>query len=86
MAQQVKDPAFSLLGRKFDPWPGNFLMLWAWPTTAQKTWFLLESGGLRGVLFGFCLNTVKAEPVFMTWAMTQEKGAGRGWRCRREWE
>ena len=37
MAQWVKDLALSLLRlrllwwHRFDPWPGNFWMLWAWP-------------------------------------------------------
>ena len=37
MAQQVKDPVLSLqqlellLCHGFDPWPGNFYMLWVWP-------------------------------------------------------
>ena len=28
MAQQVKDPASSLLWLRFSPWPGKFYMLW----------------------------------------------------------
>ena len=36
MVQQVKDLASlqwlrSLLGPRFDPWPRNSYMLWAWP-------------------------------------------------------
>ena len=37
MAQWVKDLALSLLQLgllvwyRFDPWPGNFRMLWMWP-------------------------------------------------------
>ena len=27
----VKDPALYLLWYRFDPWPGNFCMPWAWP-------------------------------------------------------
>ena len=27
MAEQVKDPVLSLLGLRFNPWPGNFCML-----------------------------------------------------------
>ena len=29
VVQQVKDPALSLLGHRFDPWPENFHMPWA---------------------------------------------------------
>ena len=29
MVQQVRDPALPQLG--FDPWPGNFHLLWVWP-------------------------------------------------------
>ena len=36
MAQQVKDLALSLLGYGFNPWPGNFHMLQAWPKTKIK--------------------------------------------------
>ena len=36
VAQQVKDPALSLLWHRFDPWPGNFRMLWAWPKKKKK--------------------------------------------------
>ena len=42
MAQWVKDPALSLLWLGsplrcgFDPWPGNFHMLWAQPKTKQN--------------------------------------------------
>ena len=32
MAQQVKDPALSLLWPRFDPWPRNFHMPQAWKT------------------------------------------------------
>jgi len=37
VVQQVKDPALPQLWSRlqlrlgFDPWPGNFHMLWAWP-------------------------------------------------------
>ena len=31
VAQLVKDLALSLLWHRFDPWPGNFPMLRAWP-------------------------------------------------------
>lgn len=31
VAQQVKDPVLSLLWLRFDPLPGNFLVLWVWP-------------------------------------------------------
>ena len=40
--QQVKDLALSLqwlgllLWRGFDPWPGNFHLLWAWPESQNK--------------------------------------------------
>ena len=43
MAQQVKYPALSLpwlrllLGCRFDPWPGNFRMLWVWTKQSPKT-------------------------------------------------
>ena len=36
VAQWVKDLALSLLWYGFDPWPGNFLMLWAWPKKKKK--------------------------------------------------
>ena len=42
MAQQVKDPASSLLGiesllwRGFDPWPRNLHMLQMWPKKKKK--------------------------------------------------
>ena len=36
VAQQVKDLALSLLWHQFDPWPGNFCMLWVWPKQKQK--------------------------------------------------
>ena len=29
--QWLKDLALSLLWHRFDPWPGNFHVLWAWP-------------------------------------------------------
>ena len=35
VAQQGKDPALSLLWCQFDPWPGNFHMLWA-PSKKKK--------------------------------------------------
>ena len=31
MAQWVRDLVLSLLWHGFDPWPGNFLILWVWP-------------------------------------------------------
>ena len=39
----VKDLALSLqwlgslLGCRFNPWPGNFRMLWAWPRKSQSS-------------------------------------------------
>lgn len=33
VARQVKGPVLSLLWCGLDPWPGNFCMLWAWPTS-----------------------------------------------------
>ena len=42
VAQQVKDPALSLqwlqflLWRGFDPWPGNFSLLWEWQKKKKK--------------------------------------------------
>ena len=47
VAQQVKDPVFSLLWLRsflwqgFDPWPRNFHMPWAWPGKKKKKKFLL---------------------------------------------
>ena len=41
MSQGVKDLALSLLWlwlllwHGFDPWPGNFCMLWTWPRTKK---------------------------------------------------
>ena len=32
-----KDPALSLQRLKFDPRPGNFHMLWAWPKANEQT-------------------------------------------------
>ena len=43
MAQRVKDWALSLqwlewlLWHRFEPWPGHFHMLRAWPTRQNKT-------------------------------------------------
>jgi len=31
VVQQVKDPAFSLLWHRFDPWPGTFHVPWMQP-------------------------------------------------------
>ena len=36
MAQQVKDPALSVLWHEFDPWPGNFRMPQAQPEKKKK--------------------------------------------------
>ena len=40
VAQQVKDPALSLLWlwlwHRFDPWPGNFLMPQVWPGKKKR--------------------------------------------------
>ena len=36
VAQQVKDLALSLLWCRFDPWPGNFHMPWAWPKKEKE--------------------------------------------------
>ena len=36
----VKDPALSLLWLGFDPWPGNFCMLQAWPKNTSKKCFI----------------------------------------------
>ena len=36
MPQQVKDPAWSLLWHKFDPWPGNFHVPWAQPKKRER--------------------------------------------------
>ena len=32
----VQDPALALQWGRFDPWPGNFCMLWAWPKKKKK--------------------------------------------------
>ena len=50
LVQWVKDSASSLqrlgslLWRGFDPWPGNFQMLWVWPKQTNKT--TLEHGNM----------------------------------------
>ena len=36
MAEQVKDLVWSLLWRKFNPWPRNFHMLWAQPKERRR--------------------------------------------------
>ena len=36
VVQQVKDPALSLLWLRFEPWPGNFHMLWVHPKKKKK--------------------------------------------------
>ena len=56
VAQQVKDPALSLLWLSFDPWPRNFRVPWAWPhshPTPQKEEILMpyskfKDKGLEG--------------------------------------
>ena len=52
MAQQFKDLALSLMWQGFDPWPGNFHTLWAWP---KKKGLKLSYAGILFVgTFGFC--------------------------------
>lgn len=36
MAQQVMDPALSVLWYRFDPWSGNCHMLQVWPKTNKE--------------------------------------------------
>ena len=48
MAQWVNDPALSLqrlgslLWHRFDPWPRNFHMPWAWPERKKKKGLYIE--------------------------------------------
>ena len=37
VAQQLKDPALSLLWHEFDPWPGNLSVPWVQPTKSKQT-------------------------------------------------
>ena len=41
MAQQVKNPALSLLWLGFHPWPKNFHMSYVWPKEKEKERCLL---------------------------------------------
>ena len=46
----VKDPALPLQWPRFDPWPGNFHMLWVWPK--QKKYSGFKSQPLSSVKQG----------------------------------
>ena len=57
MAQQVKEPALSLLWRSFDPWPRNFHMLRLQPEEVR----LWACDGI-GVGYGRAGDATVAEP------------------------
>ena len=77
MLQWVKDPASSLLWLRFDPWPGTFRMLWAWPkkkkallsvtTYIPRLALELETGNSDGLDRVICGGTMV---VLLTWALS----------------
>ena len=42
VAQQFQDPVLSLLWLRFDPWPGNFHMLWLRPKREKNSFYYVE--------------------------------------------
>ena len=47
VSQQVKDPVLSLPWYEFDPWPGNFHLLWGW---WKKYWLVIRKNISRKLL------------------------------------
>ena len=47
VSQQVKDPVLSLPWYGFDPWPGNFHLLWGW---WKKYWLVIRKNISRKLL------------------------------------